>query len=420
MPLKTLLRYLFCFLSLSFSCFFYPDEKTISINSQTSPCGGFRTLGKQSSGHLLPEDTVSCFDETLFWRYDCASKVLTLTHRRVHDNCSAILSMYVVGDNNKLTVRQSDGKNPNLFAECDCTFDLYCEVPNISGQTITLAIDSFSFTLQLADQKGKCIIRPLEYLNLHGSTSPDLSFLSALSGLKSLQDVNVAAYTDLAPIGRLTNLTQFSGYNVDSIGFLAPCTKLENVRIDATQNLSDISAFRVLNNLTSITISGASSLQNLSPIGYCTKLTNLLLTKCVNIQDISSLNKCTFLSTLLLSKSPQISDISSLSGLTELSELTLDSIIGISSLAPLRSKTKLTSLYISDNSSISDISFLSTLTTLKSLVLINMTGVSDFTPLVSCLDTGESFIYDGTPVPENILDQLRQKGVAYKGWMGGR
>jgi hypothetical protein len=429
MSYKTILQYALS-LMLLWSCIFLfcSDEKTIpgqdgkivSVNTQTSPCGGFKGLAKRSAGGILPEDTIPCLEETLFWRFDATSGVLTLVHRCVSDNCAAQLTMYVSRNGSKLTILKTDSSDPNVRASCDCTFDMYCEVPDLSGQTVTLALDTFSFTLPLDAQKGKILLHPLQYLSLSNTTHADLSFLSEYPHLKSLGQVDAEAYSDLSPIGQLSELTSFSGYNIASLGFLAPCTKLANLDIGAISKLIDISTLRIFNNLTSLCIIGPSSFQDISPIGACASLTNLTLSDCHAVIDISSLGGLTKLQALRLSKMPAVATLPPIANLIGLTDLSLDSLTGIASLEPLRALTNIKSLYISNNGAIIDISSFSALTSLKSLGLTNLTAIADFSPLVSCLDSGETFVYPGTPVPQNILDQLRQKGVAYKGGMAGK
>ncbi len=425
-------------LFLSCGLFSNSDDEIVSINSQSSPCGGFAALAKKNAGQAALEKSIPCLEETLFWQYDPTVKMLTLVHCCVQDNCAANLSMYVVRKENKLIVCQSDKRNPAAGAACDCTFDLFCEVPDIPGPFINLALDTFSIALNLNDQKGKIILHPLEFLMLEDGQFADLSFLSAYPRLQSLHQVNASAYPDLSPIGRLPGLTSLYCCNADSIGFLAPCAKLEHLEIRATRKLSDISALRSLNNLASLGIYGASSVSDISPIGNCQKLIFLSLTDCIGVSTMSSLHSCSSLTSLTLSRFHAITDISALAGLmklqtlrlsrmpgvttirplaglTDITALSIDYLTSIPSLEPLGLLNKLEQLSISDNRLITDISPLSKLTKLKYLRLMNMTSIRDFSPLLSCLGSGDSFIFPGTAVPQDIVDLLRKKGVACKG-----
>jgi hypothetical protein len=448
MVLMTIHRNIFSFALLIFVSVFLscsdkissPDGRIVSLNAQTSNCGGYIPLAKRSqrSNYVTPEDTIPCLEETLFWRYDTSSHVLALLRRHISANCAAKLSMYVARKENTLIVNQNDARDPNMGADCDCVFDTYCEVPEISGQSVTIAIDSFSMTLALKEQKGKCILYPLKYFVVGNGKFANLSFLSQYPQLQSLQIFDVDSFSDLSPIGRLPNLTSFTGYNVDSIGFLAPCSKLEYLNIWVTQRCSDISSIQGMAKLTSLDIRGASSVRDITPIGRCSNLTYLSLTDCSIVVDIAPLSACTSLTNLTLSNCPEVVDISSLAkltklknlslhsipliptlqplaGLVDLASLTLDSLTAIASLEPLRSLTKLEDLTISNNHLIIDISPLATMSAIKTLVLQNDPAINDFSPLVSCLDSGDFLAHPGTPIPQAILDQLKKKNVAYKG-----
>jgi Leucine-rich repeat (LRR) protein len=409
----------------------------VSNNAQTSGCGGFSHLAKRTASGLQPEDTALCLEETLFWRYDSVSRILTLTHRHVNAKCNAELQMYVTRDGSVFSIHQQDLSSPNVTAGCFCPFDLYCEVPNVENTTIELSLDTLIFTVSLAEGSGKEIIRPLEYLSLYRDSFPDLSFLSAYPRLTTLENVDAEKYPDLSPIGRLPNLKSLSCSNVDSLGFLDSCASLEVLKIAGTDKLVDLSALGSLPGLLDISISGASSLSDISPIGNCRACTTLTLSDCPGTDDIGPLSTLTELRTLVVSKCPAIADLSSvaalsklttisfspasniaslqpLSGLTELVEARFSGLPKVNSVEPLRLLTKLERLEIGDNDSITDISPLAGLTSLQSLILTNMTSIQDFSPLLSCLGNGDLFIFQGTTVPQSILDQLQQKGVNYK------
>ena len=408
-----------------------------SNNAQTSPCGGFSLLSKRMASSLLSEDTALCLEETLFWRYDAVSQILTLIHRHVNANCSAKLQMYVTREGNVFAIHQQDLGNPNLYAACDCMFDLYCEVPNVENTTIELLLDTLHFTVSLSEGSGKEIISPLEYLSLSEYSFTDLSFLSAYPSLVTLLNVDVKKYPDLSPIGRLPNLKSLSCSNVDSLGFLDSCSSLECLHIAGTDKLVDLSPLASLPGLLNISISDATSLSDISPIGNCRACTTLTFSNCASIEDIGPLSTLTELQTLDVSECPAIADLSPLatlsklqtvsfspasnvaslqplSDLTNMVEVRFTGLAKVNSLEPLRFLTKLEQLEIDDNDSITDISALAGLTLLQSLILTNMTSIQDFSPLLSCLGSGDIFIFQGTTVPQSILDTLKQKGVECK------
>jgi hypothetical protein len=110
-------------------------SQIISINSQTSPCQGFPSLAKAASiGYQ--KDSAYCGATKFYWAYSSSLKVLYLLHTRIQANCAAMLTMGVVKSENTYTAIESDSsKGP---ANCDCTFDTYCEVPNINTNSICI------------------------------------------------------------------------------------------------------------------------------------------------------------------------------------------------------------------------------------------------------------------------------------------
>ena len=417
MPSKSYNRYLLQFFPFMISSILLcspPDNTVISVNERTSECGGFKTLAKRT-GSLIPDDTIPCLEETLFWRYDTLSDVLTLVRRCINANCAAQLSMSVVQKDGAYVINKFDKRDPNLSANCMCTFDLYCEIPEITERTVILSIDTISSVIDLNKQKGTIVVHPLEYLDLYNQPYTDLTFLSAYPHLKQLGHVDTRMFSDLTPIGSLQNLQSLSCINVDSISFITVCKNLTYLDLQGTPLLNNISALASLSNLTMLYLSGISSVQDISSIGNCNKLKQLALTNCNSVTTISRLEACTDLTELRITGSISLSTLDPLTSLTKLTTLTLDSIPKVLSLEPLRSLSSLQSLSITNNDILTDLSPLSQLNILRNLNLINLSAVSDFTPLLSCLGEGDTFTYGGMSIPAEILEQLKKKGVAFKG-----
>jgi hypothetical protein len=391
------------------------DEQIVSTNEATSACGGFKALAKQKAIYLLPEDTVPCLEETLFWRYDSSSGVLTLALRCISANCAALLSMSVVQDDGRYIIRRQNRQDPNTGAACVCTFDCYCEVPGVTKKTVTVVLDTFSFDFNLADGKGSRVIHPLTYLDLHDVDKSDLAFLSAYPNLRTLSYVDAKKYGDLTPIGSLRSLIGLSCINIDSIGFLSACPQLEHLELQATPGLSDISALGICTSLSDLWLTGIFSVEDLSPVGNCRKLKRLTVKNMAKIVSVSALCSCTELSDLWLSGCASLTTLAPLSALSNLTRLTLDTVPGLSSLEPLRSMTALQWLSITGNETITDLSPLAALDSLKTLHLARLGAVTDYTPLLSCLGANDDFVYEELQVPAAILEQLTRQGVNHKG-----
>ena len=414
MVLKTIGFLASCFVVLSLTCVFSPkSEEIVSTNAKTSACRGF-SLSKKAIRGLIAEDTMRCLEETLFWRYDSATQILTLVYRRFPANCSAVLQMDVTRSGSGYAVHTRDVSNPNGRAMCDCTFDMYCEIPNVNAKTVELSVDTLRFSVDLTAPSGKQVIHPLKYLMLAEEPLSDLSILWEYPQLIGLSDVDMKKYPDLSPIKALTHLKSLSCDNVDSLGFLNGLSSLETIQIAGTDKLVDLTPLGNCTVCTSLELFGCSGVNDLGPLKTLTNLKSLNVSGSPAITGIGSLAALTKLETISFSPAENITSLQPLSGLTELIYVRLTGLSKVSSIEPMKSLLKIAQLEISGNGLITDISALSGMTSLQSLVLSNMTAVQDFNPLLSCLRKDDIFIFQGTAVPQNVLDLLRRQGVAYK------
>ena len=304
----------------------------------------------------------------------------------------------------------------------------------------------------------------LTELHLYGHSSTDLSNLSELTQLKTLDlisngvsDVAPLAnltrlqrlylshnnISDIAPLANLTDLYVLRLYDCDisDISPVANLTQLRNLDIDRN-NISDIAPLANLTHLYWLGIGGCD-ISDISPLANLTQLRRLDLAS-NNIIDISPLAGLTRLTKLVLDgthypsisqlakvtqwehlrrSSTNIIDISSIAGLTQLETLSLgfNNIIDISPLAEL---TQLTDLRLHANS-ISDVSPLTRLTHLKTLslahnnisdvsaleglerleiLLLSSNDITDVSPLVGLNLTGETQDSTGLYIQGNPLD----------------
>ena len=184
-------------------------------------------------------------------------------------------------------------------------------------------------------------LRSLVELDLSGGNLYNLSFLSGLTRLRTL---------DLSGSYRLQNLTPLAGL-----------TALRVLKLNST-DITDLAPISALTDLEVLELKWISDLENLQPLSSLTALTQLIVRTLSGVQQLSPLSSLTNLEILELAVNPSGDcarrsdslncDISqlSLSGMTELTTLHLRG-IKASDLSSLSQLTKLTSLTIIGNQS---------------------------------------------------------------------
>lgn len=131
-----------------------------------------------------------------------------------------------------------------------------------------------------------------------------------LARLKSL-DITDSTLADISPLSELTGL--------------------ESIQIDQSENmpgpLRDLSPLASLCNLS--TVSLTCGVEDLTPIAHIPKLKELLLIYCDNVSDLSPLTDCRSLEKLCLDGCEQIHDVSPLARCENLRHVTLDSLLNV-------------------------------------------------------------------------------------------
>jgi len=242
----------------------------------------------------------------------------------------------------------------------------------------------------------------------------DISPLSGLTGLTSLDLSGCDQLTDLSPLANLTNLTSLdlagcskiadlspladlvrlelldiSAWDSDTplndISPLANLTALKSLNLRSRTNLSDLTPLGELAELESLDLEGSSRQKSdLTPLVRLAKLKSLKIGGLWNVEDLSPLGELTSLEFLKLgSANSRVSDISFLAGLTKLDRLELSQWFGVSDLTPLANLTNLTQLRIHRFTKVSDITPLGKLTNLQSLDLESCKKISDLSPLAN-------------------------------------
>jgi Leucine-rich repeat (LRR) protein len=232
----------------------------------------------------------------------------------------------------------------------------------------------------LSDISSLSSLMNLQTLNLEWCTN--LSDISPLCGLTNLQTLSLWSknLSDISPLSGLTNLQTLSLWS-ENLSDISPLSGLTNLQtLDLTDdNLSNISPLRGLTNLQALRLC-RSNLSDISPLRGLINLQKLDLTLCENLSDISPLRGLTSLQTLYLFKCYNLSNISPLSSLTNLQELDLSWCYNLSNISPLHGLTNLQILKLSSCGNLSDIS-LNDLPSLQELDLSNCKKLSDISPL---------------------------------------
>lgn len=132
------------------------DENMILSNSSVSDCGGFQHLAKRSLAPYVPINDDYCSAEKLIWIYDASAKKLNITHCRFKANCGAKIVMTMINDENGVVIDEQD--TSSMPTDCECVFDTKCEIRNVEGERVSLALNGKSYTLQLSQSTGSIIL----------------------------------------------------------------------------------------------------------------------------------------------------------------------------------------------------------------------------------------------------------------------
>ena len=221
-------------------------------------------------------------------------------------------------------------------------------------------------------------------LSLFASSLNDLSSLSGLSALKSLDLRGCDSLSDLSSLSGLSALKSLDLRWCDSLSDVNPLRALEgltSLRLRRCDALSDLSPLSGLKALTYLDLSYYRSQNYLIPLMKLKALTNLELHDCHALSDINPLIGLNSLTDLTLADCGVLADFSPLGGLTALTNLNLNNCSALSDLSPLSGLTALTSLNLRSCNKLRDLEPLSRLTTLTSLNLGTNPSLSEFSHL---------------------------------------
>lgn len=134
--------------------------KSNKIDGEVSYCQGFQAVEKVNNKKpTLSIDSASyCSAEKLIWQYDENDSKLSLLHTRQIRNCAAKLIVEAILNENSLTITETDTRDPNAGSGCDCPFDTYIEVPNITAESITIKYPKTTLILELKEGIGSFVL----------------------------------------------------------------------------------------------------------------------------------------------------------------------------------------------------------------------------------------------------------------------
>jgi hypothetical protein len=133
------------------------NENIVSINSTVNTCGKALGLGK-TTGIIIVDTLTYCSAERLYWEYDEVVQMLHLLHTRFYQNCSSVMKMQVVKENDIYVIRDVNINKDALEALCVCPYNTYSEISLLKNSIITILINSKSYTIDVKNKSGEIIL----------------------------------------------------------------------------------------------------------------------------------------------------------------------------------------------------------------------------------------------------------------------
>lgn len=254
-------------------------------------------------------------------------------------------------------------------------------VSDISALSRMVSLKSLelSHVRNLMDISALSELNTLTSLDLQWTSVGDISALSRLTALTNL-DLQGTLVSDISALSNLTALTKLdlSGTRVGDISALSGLTALTNLDLRGTK-VSDISALAGLTGLRNLDLQW-TRVSDIGVLSNLKALTQLDLSRNYNLSDINVLSALRELKSLNL-RWTNVSDISALSGLSKLTYLDLSGNENLADISALSRLTALNKLGLSGNENLTDISVLSCLTALTNLDLSSNENLTDISTL---------------------------------------
>ena len=133
------------------------ESSVVSVNSRMSACGVTEQLGNRSSSIIPIADTSYCKAERLYWALNTSTNTLVLLHTRLYRYKGTQLSLSVRKENNRYVLSEEETNNlPSLDL---CYYNVSCELPLPSRDSITMQFDSLEFGINPNSRFGEFAIR---------------------------------------------------------------------------------------------------------------------------------------------------------------------------------------------------------------------------------------------------------------------
>jgi internalin A len=187
------------------------------------------------------------------------------------------------------------------------------------------------------------------------SKVPDISALSALAQLTSLDLSGCPSLTNVSVLQGLTGLQTLDLSWCDAltdVSVLQGLTGLQTLDLSGCGALTEVSGLQGLTGLQTLGLSGCGALTDVSVLQGLTGLQSLDLSWCDALTDVSVLQGLTGLQTLLLDECSALTDVSVLQGMTGLQHLNLSWCGALTDVSVLQGLTSLQSLYVFDGPSV--------------------------------------------------------------------
>jgi hypothetical protein len=143
---------------LLLSCTINTQPERIAAQSLTSACKGFKDSGTRLIAAYPQDSGDYCKAERLLWKFDRMTGMLSIMHTRKTANCASELTLSVARQENVLVLNETDACDPADYVKCTCFYDLFCQVPDVLAQTVTLRIDDRSFEINLEAGSGAIVL----------------------------------------------------------------------------------------------------------------------------------------------------------------------------------------------------------------------------------------------------------------------
>lgn len=133
------------------------ESSVVSVNSKMSACGVTEQLGNQSSSIIPIADTSYCKAERLYWALNTSTNTLVLLHTRLYRYEGTHLALSVRKENSRYVIEEEEKNNiPSLSL---CYYNVSCELPLPSRDSITLQFDSLEYGINPTTLSGEFAIR---------------------------------------------------------------------------------------------------------------------------------------------------------------------------------------------------------------------------------------------------------------------